>query len=34
VTDVVKMGDFVRAKVIKAEDGRIGLSMKQLAGEQ
>ena len=30
VTDVVKLGDFVRAKVIKAEDGRIGLSLKQM----
>jgi polyribonucleotide nucleotidyltransferase len=31
VTDVVKKGDFVRAKVIKAEpDGKIGLSLKQM----
>jgi polyribonucleotide nucleotidyltransferase len=30
VTDVVKVGDFVRAKVIRAEDDRIGLSIKQL----
>jgi polyribonucleotide nucleotidyltransferase len=30
VTDVVKLGDFVRAKVIRAEDDRIGLSLKQL----
>jgi polyribonucleotide nucleotidyltransferase len=30
VTDVVKLGDFVRAKIVRAEDGRIGLSMKQL----
>ncbi len=31
VTDVVKTGDLVRAKVIRAdEDGRIGLSIKQL----
>jgi polyribonucleotide nucleotidyltransferase len=30
VEDVVKVGDFVRAKVIKVEDGRIGLSMKAL----
>ncbi len=30
VTDVVNMGDFVRAKIIKAEDGKIGLSIKQL----
>jgi polyribonucleotide nucleotidyltransferase len=28
VTEVVKLGDFVRAKVIRVEDGRIGLSMK------
>ncbi len=34
VTDVVKLGDFVRAKVIRVEDGRIGLSLKQMAGEQ
>ncbi|MEN9342260.1 MAG: polynucleotide phosphorylase, polyribonucleotide nucleotidyltransferase, partial [Candidatus Parcubacteria bacterium] len=31
VSDVVKVGDFVRAKVIKAEDGKIGLSIKQLS---
>lgn len=31
VEDVVKLGDFVRAKVIRAEEGRIGLSIKQLA---
>ncbi|MBI2888942.1 MAG: polyribonucleotide nucleotidyltransferase [Candidatus Liptonbacteria bacterium] len=30
VTDVVKLGDFVRAKVVRAEDDRIGLSLKQL----
>ncbi|MBI2622961.1 MAG: polyribonucleotide nucleotidyltransferase [Candidatus Liptonbacteria bacterium] len=30
VADVVKLGDFVRAKVIRAEDDRIGLSLKQL----
>ena len=31
VEDVVKMGDFVRAKIIRVgDDGRIGLSMKQL----
>ncbi len=31
VDEVVKMGDFVRAKIIRAdEDGRIGLSIKQL----
>ncbi|PIR88931.1 MAG: polyribonucleotide nucleotidyltransferase [Candidatus Harrisonbacteria bacterium CG10_big_fil_rev_8_21_14_0_10_40_38] len=30
VTDVVKLGDHVRAKVIKVEEGKIGLSMKAL----
>jgi polyribonucleotide nucleotidyltransferase len=31
VNEVVKVGDFVRAKIIRAdEDGRIGLSIKQL----
>ncbi|HEX4104183.1 MAG TPA: polyribonucleotide nucleotidyltransferase [Candidatus Paceibacterota bacterium] len=31
VEDVVKVGDFVRAKIIRVgDDGRIGLSMKQL----
>ncbi len=30
VEDVVKMGDVVRAKVIRVEQGRIGLSMKAL----
>ncbi len=30
VEDVVKLGDFVRAKIIKVEDGRIGLSLKQM----
>ena len=31
VEDVVKLGDFVKAKVIKVDpDGRIGLSLKQL----
>ncbi len=30
INDVVKMGDFLRAKVIRAEDGKIGLSVKQL----
>ena len=30
-SEVVKMGDFVRAKIIRADaDGRIGLSLKQL----
>jgi polyribonucleotide nucleotidyltransferase len=32
VEDVVKLGDFVRAKIIKAEDGKIGLSLKQMEG--
>jgi len=30
VTDVLKLGDHVRAKIIKAENGKIGLSIKQL----
>lgn len=30
VEDVVKVGDFVRAKIIKIENGKIGLSLKQL----
>jgi len=31
VTDVVKAGDFLRAKVIRVDsDGHIGLSLKQL----
>ncbi|MDP2705860.1 MAG: polyribonucleotide nucleotidyltransferase [bacterium] len=30
VEDVVKIGSFVKAKVIKVEDGKIGLSIKQL----
>ncbi len=30
VEDVVKVGDFVRAKIIKADNGKIGLSIKQL----
>jgi len=30
VTDVINMGDFVRAKIIKVEEGKIGLSIKQL----
>ncbi len=30
VTDVVKLGDFVSAKVIKVEGDRIGLSLKQM----
>lgn len=35
VTDVVNIGDFVRAKIIRADDdGRIGLSIKQLNAEE
>jgi len=30
VTDVVNVGDFVRAKIIKTSEGKIGLSVKQL----
>ncbi len=30
VEDVVKVGDFVRAKIVKMENGKIGLSLKQL----
>ena len=30
VTDVVQLGDVVRAKVVRVEDGKIGLSIKQL----
>ena len=30
VEDVLKLGDFVRAKVIRNEDGKIGLSLKQM----
>ena len=30
VADVLKVGDFVRAKIIKVEDGRIGLSLKAM----
>ena len=29
VEDVVKIGDYVRAKVIRVEDGRIGLSLRE-----
>ncbi|MEK9180024.1 MAG: polyribonucleotide nucleotidyltransferase [Patescibacteria group bacterium] len=32
VEDVVHLGDFVRAKIVRVEDDRIGLSMKQLQG--
>ena len=30
VEDVVKVGDIVRAKIVKKENGKIGLSIKQL----
>ncbi len=30
IDDVIKVGDFVRAKIIKAENGKIGLSIKAL----
>ena len=30
VEDVVHLGDHVRAKIIKAENGKIGLSLKQM----
>lgn len=30
VTDVVKLGDVVEAKIIRVEDGRVGLSLKAL----
>jgi len=35
VEDVLKMGDFVRVKIIKVDEdgGRIGLSLKQMAGQ-
>ena len=29
VEDVVKVGDVIRVKVIKVENGKIGLSLKQ-----
>jgi polyribonucleotide nucleotidyltransferase len=32
VEDVVHLGDHVRAKIIKAENGKIGLSLKQMDG--
>jgi polyribonucleotide nucleotidyltransferase len=32
VEDVVKIGDFVRAKIIKIENGKIGLSLKAVRG--
>ncbi len=33
VKEVLKDGDFVRVKIVKVEDGRIGLSIKQLQAE-
>jgi polyribonucleotide nucleotidyltransferase len=33
VGDVVRLGDFVRAKIIRVEDDRIGLSMRQAEAE-
>ena len=30
VEDVLKLGDFVQAKIVKMENGKIGLSIKQL----
>jgi len=33
VEDVLKLGDMVRAKVVRSEDGRIGLSIKALTKE-
>ncbi|MDE2001631.1 MAG: polyribonucleotide nucleotidyltransferase [Patescibacteria group bacterium] len=32
VEDVVKLGDFVRAKIVKMDNGKVGLSIKQLNG--
>lgn len=34
VEDVVKLGDKVRAKIVKIDGGKIGLSMKALEGEK
>ncbi|HOB90181.1 MAG TPA: polyribonucleotide nucleotidyltransferase, partial [Candidatus Colwellbacteria bacterium] len=31
INDVVKIGDFLRAKVVRVEDGKIALSVKQLS---
>jgi polyribonucleotide nucleotidyltransferase len=31
VEDVVQVGDFVKAKIVRVEDGRIGLSIKALS---
>ncbi len=33
VEDVVKLGDFVRAKIVRAENGKIGLSLKAMDGK-
>ena len=33
VSEVLKLGDFVRAKIIKVEEGKIGLSIKALAAQ-
>lgn len=32
VEDVVRIGDVVKAKIVKVENGKIGLSLKQLSG--
>jgi polyribonucleotide nucleotidyltransferase len=34
VEDVVKLGDFVRAKVVRVEDGKIALSLKALSTDK
>ncbi len=34
VEDVVKVGDVVRAKIIKLENGRVGLSLKQMGSNR
>ena len=34
VEDVVKLGDIVKVKIVKVEDGRIGLSLKQMGGNK
>ncbi|OGY62172.1 MAG: polyribonucleotide nucleotidyltransferase [Candidatus Harrisonbacteria bacterium RIFCSPHIGHO2_01_FULL_44_13] len=33
VEDVVKLGDFVKARIVRIENGKIGLSIKALAGK-
>lgn len=33
VEDVIKLGDIVKAKVLKAENGRVSLSLKAMGGE-